>query len=181
MAVKGQLYRRMRTLAAHWKNTWFPASGQFPPDRPARAEQVLPGQADPIERAMHAMQSELETVRTENRALRMRLDTLRPVLADILQKPDEALRLSAHCMVQAAEDGAGWEVVTEQCCLGGCDMGVYAFPAEREALLFAALLEAVGYQPTHRAACHSCYAEYVKNVFENLTDDLFVNEKKEAP
>ena len=42
-----------------------------------------------------------------------------------------------------------WETVTEHCCLGGCDMGVYTFPTERDALLFAALLQAAGYHPPH--------------------------------
>ena len=33
--------------------------------------------------------------------------------------------------------------MTSFCCLGGCDMDVYPFPSERDALLFAALLAAV--------------------------------------
>lgn len=56
--------------------------------------------------------------------------------------------------------------MTERCCLGGCDMGVYTFSAEREALLFSALLEAIGYRPDHNTACSSCYAEYRKDRIE---------------
>ena len=42
-------------------------------------------------------------------------------------------------------------------------MGVYTFPTERDALLFAALLQAIGYHPPHNIACPACYAEYHKD------------------
>ena len=42
-------------------------------------------------------------------------------------------------------------------------MDVYTFPTERDALLFAALLQAAGYHPPHNIACSSCYAEYQKD------------------
>ena len=38
-------------------------------------------------------------------------------------------------------------------------MEVHTFPAERDALCFAALLQAVGYESPHNFACHACYAE----------------------
>lgn len=53
--------------------------------------------------------------------------------------------------------------MTEYCCLGGCDMGIYSFDRERDALLFAALLSALGHKPSHNTACSACYAEYRKD------------------
>ena len=148
--------------AACRKNFWPWLGSKRLSRRPIKAEQVTSEQAGQMERTMKAMQSELDELRAENRTLRMRQDALRPVLATVLQKQDEALRQSARCAVQTTEDGLAWEVVTEQCCLGGCDMAVYSFSAERDALLFAALLDACGYRPTHRTACPSCYSEYKK-------------------
>ena len=92
---------------------------------------------------------------------------MRPALAEALRKSDgELLRQDLPCAVQKTEDGFAWEVVTERCSLGGCDMGVYTFPDERTARLYAALLDAVGYRPAHSAACSVCYAEYMKDRIE---------------
>lgn len=88
---------------------------------------------------------------------------MRDKLAGILKQPDDQIRRSARYAVQPTEDGLAWETVTEMCCLGGCDMGVYTFPTERDALLFSALLGAFGYCPPHNTACSDCYAEYMKD------------------
>ncbi|MDO5595040.1 MAG: hypothetical protein Q4G01_09575, partial [Eubacteriales bacterium] len=65
--------------------------------------------------------------------------------------------------IRKSETGDGWETVTGFCCLGGCDMDVYHFRTERDALLFAVLLAAVGYKPPHNIACPACYEEYMKD------------------
>lgn len=83
--------------------------------------------------------------------------------ADILGKTDDELRRYSRCIVQPTEDGRTWETVTATCCLGGCDMDVFTFRTQRDALLFSALLEAEGYRPRHNTACPECYAEYVKD------------------
>ena len=75
----------------------------------------------------------------------------------ILLMPDEELRESTSFSVRQSESGPGWETVTGFCCLGGCDMDVYRFQSERDALL----LKAVGYQPPHNIACAECYQEYM--------------------
>jgi hypothetical protein len=75
--------------------------------------------------------------------------------------PDEELGESTPFSVRQSESGPGWETVTGFCCLGGCDMDVYRFQSERDALLFAVLLKAVGYQPPHNIACAECYQEYM--------------------
>lgn len=84
------------------------------------------------------------------------------LFASILTKSDEQLRCGLRFNVQKKE-GAQWAVVTGYCCLGGCDIGVYTFAAERDALLYAALLEAVGFRPSHNTACPACYTEYMKD------------------
>ena len=45
-----------------------------------------------------------------------------------------------------------------------------SFPSERDTLLFAALLKAVGYQPLHNIVCAECYKEYMSEQFEGGID-----------
>lgn len=86
---------------------------------------------------------------------------LRDEMSKVLQMTDAQLREISRFRVQEDESGAGWETVTGFCCLGGCDMDVYSFQSERDALLFSVLLKAVGYQPPHNIACEECYQEYM--------------------
>ena len=88
---------------------------------------------------------------------------LRDEFAKLLTLSDDALESRAQYTVRKTEGNAQWEVVTAHCCLGGCDLGVYTFPTERDALLFAALLQAAGYCPSHNIACPACYVEYQKD------------------
>lgn len=83
---------------------------------------------------------------------------------------NEELRKASRLSVRRSESVPGWEAVTSFCCLGGCDMDVYPFPSERDALLFAALLKAVGYQPLHNVACAECYQEYMSEQLEGGID-----------
>ncbi len=78
------------------------------------------------------------------------------------RQTDEQLKSELRFHVQEAEAGTGWDVVTDHCCLGGCDMNVRAFRTERDALLFARLLKAVDYRPSHNIACPACYEEHMK-------------------
>lgn len=80
---------------------------------------------------------------------------------------DEELRESSQFSVRQSESGPGWETVTGFCCLGGCDMDVYRFRTGRDALLFAALLKAVGYHPPHNIACGQCYQEYMSEQIQD--------------
>ena len=121
---------------------------------------------DGLERDLRRTQAQLVEARAEIAALRRQKGDLRPALAHVLKKTDEELRAYRYCAVQPAEDTCDWEVVTERCCLGGCDMGIYTFSAERKALVFSALLEAAGYRPDHNTACSSCYAEYRTDCIE---------------
>ena len=85
------------------------------------------------------------------------------LFASVLQMPVEALRTFRRFPVYPPEEGKLWAVVTHVCSLGGCDMGTYAFPAERDARIFAALLEGAGFCFHHDTACPVCYAEYMKD------------------
>lgn len=85
------------------------------------------------------------------------------LFAEVFSQTDEELRTLRHFAVRQTGSGETWEVVTEHCCLSGCDLGVYTFSLEREALLYAALLRAVGFKPTHNVACSSCYAAYMRD------------------
>lgn len=82
--------------------------------------------------------------------------------ADILALPDKTLEDQSQFTVQKTEDDSRWETVTARCYLGGCDMNCYAFHTKRDALLFSALLKAIGYKPPRDTACHDCYSEYIK-------------------
>lgn len=120
---------------------------------------------------LHSLRKQLEARNRELQALRSQLAQAQ---ADLRQKPyklrgaiaalfalsDKSLRATVRFPIWKALTGSGWEVVTDYCCLGGCDMDVYSFRTEREALLYTALLNAVGYQPMHNIACRACYEEY---------------------
>lgn len=105
----------------------------------------------------------LEETQKENRRLKGRLEHQRAFIAPLLQKSDAELRDTSAYYCAPSKDGRHWEVVTEYCCLGGCDMGIYPFERERDALLFAALLTALGHKPSHNTACSDCYAEYMRD------------------
>ncbi len=75
--------------------------------------------------------------------------------------PLERLRSAARFPVR--ETGSGWIVAAGYCCLCGCDLDIHTFQSERDALLFACLLNAVGYEPPHNIACSPCHAEYMKD------------------
>lgn len=77
--------------------------------------------------------------------------------AQIVPLPDVQPLAHGHF----AGGGIGAAAVTGFCCLGGCEMDVYPFQSERDALLFSVLLKEIGYQPPHNIACEKCYQEYM--------------------
>ena len=95
---------------------------------------------------------------------------LRDKMSKVLQMTGAQLREISRFHVQEDESGAGWETVTGFCCLGGCDMDVYPFQSERDALLFSVLLNVVGYQPPHNIACAECYQEYISEQLQGGID-----------
>lgn len=85
------------------------------------------------------------------------------LFASVLQMPETALQTFRRFPIYPPEEGSLWKVVTHVCSLGGCDMGIYAFPTERDARIFSALLEGTGFRFHHDTACPVCYAEYMKD------------------
>lgn len=115
------------------------------------------------QRDIRYLEFQLAKTRADKFELEQRPAELRDVISAILNETDEQLRSSLRFHVRETASGTGWEVVTDHCCLGGCDMNVRTFQTERDALLFARLLRAVGYRPPHNIACPACYAEQMKD------------------
>lgn len=132
-------------------------------DRPSYQEFVLHDQLRRSQENVTFLQEELKKARERIYGLERTSRECDGRLASVLAKSDKQLRDGLRFDVRKAEAGEQWEVVTEHCCLGGCDMGIYEFAAERDALLFAALLDMVGFKPSHNTACPTCYAEYIKD------------------
>lgn len=109
------------------------------------------------------LQFQLAKTRSEKYELERKPFDLRDIMAGVFSKSEEHLRKTARFQIRKTESGTTWEVVTGYCCLGGCDMDVRVFPSERDALVFAHLLNDVGYQAPHNIACPACYAEYMKD------------------
>ena len=115
------------------------------------------------QRDINYLKFQLTQTRADKFELEQKPTELRDIFAAILNEPIEQLRRAAWFHVREAEPGPGWEVVTDHCCLGGCDMNVCAFQSERDALLFARLLKATGYRSPHNIACPACYEEHMKD------------------
>ena len=111
---------------------------------PSYYEYVLEKKLEQSWSDIHYLQYQLAKVRADNTDLQIRRDELAREFADVLGRSDDLLRHTAAYTVRKSRNGASWETVVEQCPVTGCDLDVYDFPAERDALVFAALLEAVG-------------------------------------
>lgn len=112
----------------------------------------------------------LDTPLGKQEDIRKDMDAAADIFAKVLQMPDEDLRTLRAFPVSPAENEAAWEVVTEVCGLGGCDMRAYSFKDERSARVFAALLERFGCRLRYDTACPSCYAEYQKDRLKESED-----------
>lgn len=128
--------------------------------RPDRGEDAFAQKLEERAQEIRYLRLQLAQARADIPKPRPRESELPSMLGSVLEKTDAQLRQEVRFHVQRSEDGMSWETVTEHCCLGGCDLGVYTFSNERDALLFAALLQAAGYRPPHNIACPACYAEY---------------------
>lgn len=132
-------------------------------DHPSYQEFVLQDQLCRSQENVTFLQGELKKMRERIYDLERMTRECDGRLASVLAKSDAQLQEGLHFDVRKAETGEQWEVVTAHCCLGGCDMGIYEFATERDALLFAALLDMAGFKPSHNTACSTCYAEYIKD------------------
>lgn len=112
----------------------------------------------------------LDTPPGKLKDIRKDMDAAADIFAKVLQMPDEDLRALRAFPVSPTKDEAAWEVVTEVCGLGGCDMRAYSFKDGRSARVFAALLERFGCRLRYDTACPSCYAEYQKDRLKESED-----------
>lgn len=164
----------MRTLTWWCKNLWWKIlrhrddfmrqiTARWNRKHPSYQEFVLQDQLRRVRGDVLYLQDQLTKARADTSDLQRKFQELKEPIAGVLKRSDVELRKSRYFSVQEVEDDAEWEVVTEHCCLGGCDMGVYTFTCERDALIFAALLSAIEYKPSSNIACSTCYAEYMKD------------------
>ena len=106
---------------------------------------------------------QLTRLRAENTDLRNWGNEVCASAAPLFHMPVEGLRQTA-CRYQVVplDGGAGWAVVREHCVFCGCALETAPFRTERDALLYAALLQTAGYRPKNNLSCEQCYNEYVE-------------------
>lgn len=130
---------------------------------PSYQEFILSDKLKQSRRDVRFLQEELAQARERIYSLEQLVQKSNALFAEVFSQTDEELSAMQRFAVRQADSGGSWEVVTEHCCLGGCDLGVYPFASEREALLYATLLRAVGFKPAHNVACPSCYAAHMRD------------------
>ena len=163
MWIKTMLQEWMRVLEKWGDGLFCQLQWQKTPRRSSYEAFLLQRKLEERERDLRFLQFQLTKVRADNTELQMQKNSFPSLFGAVLEKTDAQLRQEARFHVQRSEDGMPWEVVTEHCCLGGCDLSVYTFPTERDALLFSGLLQAAEYRTPHNIACPACYAEYLKD------------------
>ena len=108
---------------------------------------------------------QLTKLRAENTSLKNRRNELCTGAAPLFNMPGEELRqIACRYQVVSLDGSSGWVVVMEHCVFCGCELETTPFRTERDALLYAALLQTAGYQPKRNLSCPSCYEEYEKSV-----------------
>ena len=107
---------------------------------------------------------QLTRLRAEKNELLSRADDLRDKFSALFCMTVEQLQ-DAACRydIWEADCGPGWFVAADHCAFCGCGLDATGFRTQRVALLYAALLQTVGYRPKHNLACPSCYDEYMKS------------------
>lgn len=130
-------------------------------DHPSYQEFVLKAKLERAQNDVEYLKSELKRARSHD--LENFIQKSDGFFARILGKSDEQLESGLHFEVQKPEGYKLWQVETGYCCLCGCEMGVHQFATKRDALLYAAILDAVGYKPYYNSACPACYVDYMKD------------------
>ena len=107
---------------------------------------------------------QLTRLRAENTELRNQVNECCAGFVPLFHMPVEKLRQTA-CRYQVVplDGGAGWAVVMEHCVFCGCELETAPFRTERDALLYAALLQTAGHRPKNNLSCTRCYSEYLES------------------
>lgn len=107
---------------------------------------------------------QLTRLRAENTDLRNRGNEVCANAAPLFHLPVEELRQTAcRYQVMPLDGGAGWAVVMEHCVFCGCELETAPFRTERDALLYAALLQTAGHRLKNNLSCTRCYSEYLES------------------
>lgn len=112
---------------------------------------------------IHTLQYQLAKARADRFDLEQKVNDSPRIFENVFAMSKDALRKKACFAVYESPDHTDWQVITQNCCLCGCDLQVHSLPSEREALLFAVLIHEAGYRMPHNLACTSCYQEGVAN------------------
>ena len=106
---------------------------------------------------------QLTRLRAENTRLREQGNEVCAGIAPLFHMPLEKLRqIACRHQVVPLDGGSRWAVVREHCVFCGCALETVPFRTERDALLYATLLQAAEYRPKNSLSCESCYNEYVE-------------------
>ncbi len=107
---------------------------------------------------------QLIKLRAENTRLESRGNEICAELMPLFHMPVEELRQTAcRYQVMPLDGGAGWAVVMEHCVFCGCELETAPFRTERDALLYAALLQTAECRPKNNLSCTRCYSEYLES------------------
>lgn len=107
---------------------------------------------------------QLVKLRAENTRLESRGNEICAELMPLFHMPVEELRqASCRYQVMPLDGGAGWAVVMEHCVFCGCELETAPFRTERDALLYAALLQTAECRPKNNLSCTRCYSEYLES------------------
>lgn len=131
------------------------------PDPWDAAYLLEPPDDDSREQDIRFLRFQLTKLRAEKTELLHQADGLRDKFSALLNMTEGQLQDSA-CRYDIWEAGRepGWFVATDHCVFCGCGLEIVPFHSKRDALLYAALLQTVGYRPKHNLSCPACYAEY---------------------
>jgi len=133
-------------------------------DRHRSSEEPYPWIEDEVledeEQRLKYLQIQLTKLRADNTELQSRADDWQKDFSALFSMPLGQLRALASRYEVWGSDGKGWFIAVEHCVFCGCALEIVPFQTERDALLYAALLQTVGYRPKHNLSCSSCYHEY---------------------
>ena len=118
-----------------------------------------------LEQDAKYLRFQLIKLRAENTDLRNQANGLCVSGSELFHMTRGQLRqLACRYEIRETDGEPGWLVVVNHCVFCGCGLETVAFSTERDALLYAALLQTAGYQPKRNLSCPSCYEEHEKSV-----------------
>lgn len=156
--LRSMIYRFCSRLFSSANGDWSVLEDPDPWDK---AYFLEPPDDDVRDQDIRFLRFQLTKLRAEKTELLSRMDGLRDKFSALLNMTEEQLQDDAcRYDVWEADHEPGWFVATDHCVFCGCGLEVTDFRTRRDALLYAALLQTVGYRPKHNLSCPACYAKY---------------------